>query len=763
MAARVTPMSETPVDAMLQEVMDKLREEMRIEMAAAKEALREELRAELGLTGRDKKQEPVAVIPASGSEVLEDSEKIKLETSLWMMPLFLCSGQFGSAASALLAVLLVANVTVQYLFAYIVYDTLISRFDATYVDQLLSWRRTTAHDATFYNPILKQSLAMRVCSNDYSLIYGSGQRDLYNELLKYLGKNGDGSIQGGAQGPLMCMLALLAFLLVISREVNATVRISAAVLALPRGGATTFTLAESGGRSLERLSYPRLIAFLLVMASRLGVCVMLAVFGCEFLVHTVSIADLLLNAVALEFVLNLDELIFEALAPSCVLRVVEDAEPLQVPRALRRNWRGLDLRASLTLLTVCGSLFGIVVGTLIPNVATLTRASDALCGGDIEFVTTVDGAGVPAWAYPNTANPSRVASRGFPDGAPAAQTSVKQRRALPSDAKFYSERVFDVVAQQFGKDAQQVAGAGGCNGPTNPDGSDYCSYFGEGGIHQPQPSNVTPGCCLAKKVQVPTVDAGPFSILNKAAETTEEAVRLWNPSCTDTLSFPGGYTNLLRGGLGDTVNSELWTVDASLCDGTCPNDKPMCAEGVAQLVVCTEDDSMCVEGVAALAAKATASRAAGDRGCIEPYCWIDVRPFCKLNTASGVRARQLCPSTCGCDDPHAPLALSLPVSGCGERCARSGTYLERRAELPCTDMALGDPRWQALMADLESVRQTWPGDWALSSGVFFADLRLHGCAALRNTTDPPTSYRECSSIPTRAPTGPAPCLAFSRK
>ena len=498
----------------------------------------------------------------------------------------------------------------------------------------------------------------------------------------------------------------------------------------------------------------------------------------------------LLNAVALEFVLNLDELMFEALAPSRVvsyqvlktmvcpcmlsdrptveslawgkLRIVEDAEPLPVPRAMRRHWRGLDLRASLTLLAVCGTLFGIVVGTLMPNVATLTRASDALCGGDIEFVTTVDGAGVPAWAYPDTAKPAKMASRGFPDGAPLAKTTVKQRHALPSDAKFYSARVFDVVAQQFGKDAQQLGGEGGCNGPPNPDGSDACYYWSEDGIHQMRPSNVTPGCCVAKKVQVPTVDAGPFSILSKAAETTEDAVRLWNPSCTDTISFAGGYTNLLRGGLGDTVNSELWTVDANLCGGECPNDKPMCAEGVAQLAACPADNLTCVEGLAALADKASASRAAGDRGCIEPYCY-DVRPLCKLNSASGVRARQLCPSTCGCDDPHAPLALSLPVSGCGERCARSGSYLERRAELPCTDMAVGDPRWQALMADFESVRQTWPGDWALSSGVFFKDLRLHGCAALRNATDPPTSYRECSGIPTRASTVTTPCCALSRK
>ena len=122
------------------------------------------------------------------------------------------------------------------------------------VDQLLSWRRTTAHAATFYHPLMKQSLASRVCSNDYSLIYGTGHRDLFNALSTYLGANGDGSLAGGAHIPMMCALALLAFLLVISRDVNAAVRICAGVLALPRGKLIVLTLAEDSALSNRRLN-----------------------------------------------------------------------------------------------------------------------------------------------------------------------------------------------------------------------------------------------------------------------------------------------------------------------------------------------------------------------------------------------------------------------------------------------------------------------------------------------------------------------------
>ena len=736
--ARVTPvLNVTPVDddasveAMRNDMMASLRKEMRLEVQRAKEALRAELLSELRPAAPTDRKEDALYSSSAGPRLhqtaaatfwawpnLDADADVQLEASLWTMPLLVGSSVFGCGASVLLTALLVVNIFVQYAFAIIVKTTMIQPFKPGDVDELLSWRRTTAHDATFYNPITKKGLAVRVCSNDPTIIYGSGQRDLYAQLVTYLGANRDGSVESGGLGPLMCLLSLFAFLLVVACEVNATVRIGAAVLALPRGRATVLSMDDAAGKlSIERLSHARLGAFLLVTLLRLGVCVVLALWGCEFLVHTISIEDLLLNAVALEFVLNIDELLFAALAPSRVLRLIDAVRPLPVPRVLERHWRGADLRAMISLLVVGGALVGFGHGVLSPSVGTLTRAADALCGGDVEFVTTVDGAGIPAWAYPDSSTPSMVAARGFPHGDRPEVTSVPRRRAeQPAGARFFSERMFDVVAQQFGKDAQQATPEG-----DDACGSDVC-YSWDGTISHALPSSTIPGCCQARRTQVPTVDAGPFSVLNKAAETTEDAVRLWNPSCTDTISFAGGYTNLLRAGLSDTVNSELWTLNASLCGGTCPDEKPMCAEGVA-----------------ALAAQADASRAAGDRGCIEPYC-VDVRPFCNLNSASGVRARQLCPSTCGCDDPLAPLALSLPSSGCGDRCARSGVYLERREQLPCTDIAVDDPRWRALMADFENVSQTWPNDWAVSSGILFADLRRHGCAALRNTTDPPTAY-----------------------
>ena len=48
---------------------------------------------------------------------------------------------------------------------------------------------------------------------------------------------------------------------------------------------------------------------------RIGLAVVLGLSGNIYLVRTLSISDLMLNMVALEFVLNLDELLFACCAP----------------------------------------------------------------------------------------------------------------------------------------------------------------------------------------------------------------------------------------------------------------------------------------------------------------------------------------------------------------------------------------------------------------------------------------------------------------
>ena len=124
--------------------------------------------------------------------------------------------------------------------------------------------------------------------------------------------------------------------------------------------------------------------------------------------------------------------------------------------------------------------------------------------------------------------------------------------------------------------------------------------------------------------------------------------------------------------------------------------------------------------------------------CVVPTCTIgapnSIAHHCDKSSVAGVLARRLCPETCGCDAPRSPLALSLPMSGCGDKCVRSGKYLARRMALPCADMLPTDPEFAAFLDNWDLVRMDWPNDWQYGGWNYVEGIRLSGCGFLNNMT-----------------------------
>ena len=127
-------------------------------------------------------------------------------------------------------------------------------------------------------------------------------------------------------------------------------------------------------------------AFLLMY--RLLAAVLLLFVGTTFLVYTVSVTDLILNAVALGIILDIDDLLFDAMATTPGRHLVHQLDPLPMPSLPRI--RGADAKS------VFMSFF-IPVGTLLvyytllePFVGTLTNVRMAMCGGNQDFVWTTD-------------------------------------------------------------------------------------------------------------------------------------------------------------------------------------------------------------------------------------------------------------------------------------------------------------------------------------------------------------------------------------
>merc|ERR1711908_61022 len=92
-----------------------------------------------------------------------------------------------------------------------------------------------------------------------------------------------------------------------------------------------------GELHVEAVSYARGCFFMAVQAIRLVIASTLLVAGQFFLMNTTSIGDMLLNAVALQFVMDIDETCYKTLSPTNLKKLVAEVQPIPLPRSRSFN------------------------------------------------------------------------------------------------------------------------------------------------------------------------------------------------------------------------------------------------------------------------------------------------------------------------------------------------------------------------------------------------------------------------------------------
>lgn len=98
----------------------------------------------------------------------------------------------------------------------------------------------------------------------------------------------------------------------------------------------------------------RFSLYAFVVLPRLGIALYLLVMGCQWLSSTEGLQDLILNALAMEFIFDIDELIFEALFPKLVRDVLE-ASQLEIIEDTKHSWND-RLVPGIFFNLLCGSL-----------------------------------------------------------------------------------------------------------------------------------------------------------------------------------------------------------------------------------------------------------------------------------------------------------------------------------------------------------------------------------------------------------------------
>ena len=110
--------------------------------------------------------------------------------------------------------------------------------------------------------------------------------------------------------------------------------------------------------------------------------------GTTFLVYTVSVTELILNAVALGIILDIDDLLFDALATTPGRHLVHQLDPLPMPSMPRI--RGADAKSVFMSVFIPGLTILVYYFMLEPFVGTLTQVKTAMCGGNQNFVWSTD-------------------------------------------------------------------------------------------------------------------------------------------------------------------------------------------------------------------------------------------------------------------------------------------------------------------------------------------------------------------------------------
>ena len=214
---------------------------------------------------------------------------------------------------------------------------------------------------------------------------------LYEHIEKYL-KSGKPGLEGMFTGQVLCIVALVCWYLMVAKELSHALALLRGVMAMPTGPTRIDTRENPFSKSihyrLRCVAKRRKVFSAVLFAYRLLAAAVLVFVGTFFLVYTVSVTELILNAVALGIILDIDDLLFDALATTPGRHLVHQLDPLpmpSLPRLRGADAKSVSMSIGIPLLTII-----VYISMLDPFVGTLQAVSEAMCGGNLGFVWQVD-------------------------------------------------------------------------------------------------------------------------------------------------------------------------------------------------------------------------------------------------------------------------------------------------------------------------------------------------------------------------------------
>jgi len=315
------------------------------------------------------------------TQQLADQAPHEMSTSLWECVALIGVQCVGVMGSIVIVCALFLNVALQGLFTYIIYLDFLTPHDIPDVASMEQWRRTDGHSYANSDKVSGASLVRRVCDGDESLSIAGAQMYSLISIRRFNHEYGLGPFQFTI-GPVLCALASVLWFFCVQAEMQECISFANAVTTIPVGRTR---LAHSGDKfALVSMSMYHRVFLLLLTFMRLVIAIVLLIVGVGWLGNTTSIQDVVLNAMALCFVMDLDEMLFETVVPSPTRLIVSDLEPL--PRRSFPHWRGTSCSPFITLV-LCSAVVSIVMLQFVyPNLETMLEVEGKMCDNNVDFV-----------------------------------------------------------------------------------------------------------------------------------------------------------------------------------------------------------------------------------------------------------------------------------------------------------------------------------------------------------------------------------------
>ncbi|CAE7330147.1 unnamed protein product [Symbiodinium sp. CCMP2592] len=340
------------------------------------------------MTNENENEKPstteVPVVEAQKGEEEEEVTEVRFEESIWTVPLLLGLaelplGWFDSLFAALLVVL---NVTMQTCFSAILLTRAFmgDAFEAK-VGAAEVWRTSVAHDFKHLD-LADTSLVSRVCMGDEALILSTTQAALIDQINSFLGLEKTQYVHGTFQpGILLSMLCIVLWTLCVYKEFRLIWRQAEIAISIPTSSSGRTSLKKNRFRSLSRARRAMLV---LIHLARAGIASILLVAGILWLARTTSIQDLMLNAVALNAILDVDEFLFVGMTPAKIQEALGKLKPTKVYYSNFRSQVESTVHFGSLLTVVLLSYFFL----LDPLQQIMLTVKTQMCDGNQTFVVS---------------------------------------------------------------------------------------------------------------------------------------------------------------------------------------------------------------------------------------------------------------------------------------------------------------------------------------------------------------------------------------